>query len=141
MIYDAARLAVEWGWSEGTIDSNVRTHGEWERFGTRTGALSGSPQRWDLDRLRDSDPLIDVSKDLSHGGNELRQRIKATFRIIKQQANISSSTLPTAADISPTENQTLTASAISQEDDVENTIVVQTVVKNNYIPVPTTTLT
>ena len=141
MIYDAARLAVEWGWSEGTIDSNVRTHGEWERFGTRTGKLDGSPQRWDLDRLRDSDPLIDVSKDLSHGGNELRQRIKATFRLIKQQANISSSTLPTAADISPTENQTLTASAISQEDDVENTIVVQTVVKNNYIPVPTTTLT
>jgi len=136
MIYDAARLAVEWGWSEGTIDSNVRTHGEWERFGTRTGELDGSPQRWDLDRLRDSDPLIDVSKDLSHGGNELRQRIKATFRLIKQQANISSSTVSTAANISPTGNQTLTASAISQEDDEENVIYIQTVEKRTYIPVP-----
>ena len=141
MIYDAAKLAAEWGWSEGTIDSNVRTHGEWERYATRNGILDGSPQRWDLDRLRDSDPLIDASKVLSGGGNELRQRIKATFRLIKQQANISSSTTPTAANITPTENKTLTASAINQSMDDEGgeTIFIQRVNNIQYIPIPVTT--
>ena len=140
MIYDAAKLAAEWGWSEGTIDSNVRTHGEWERYATRNGILSGSPQRWDLDRLRDSDPLIDASKVLSGGGNELRQRIKATFRLIKQQANISSSTTPTAANITPTENKTLTASAINQSMDDEGgeTIFIQRVNTIQYVPFPVT---
>ena len=138
MIYDAAKLAAEWGWSEGTIDSNVRTHGEWERYATRNGILSGSPQRWDLDRLRDSDPLIDASKVLSGGGNELRQRIKATFRLIKQQANISSSTTPTAANITPTENKTLTASAINQpmDDEGGETIFIQRVNTIQYVPFP-----
>ena len=140
MIYDAAKLAAEWGWSEGTIDSNVRTHGEWERYATRNGILSGSPQRWDLDRLRDSDPLIDASKVLSGGGNELRQRIKATFRLIKQQANISSSTTPTAANITPTENKTLTASAINQpmDDEGGETIFLQRVNNIQYVPFPVT---
>lgn len=136
MVYEAARLAVDWGWSEATIDSNVRTHGEWERYATRNNLLPGRPQRWDVDKLRQSDPNVDTSKILSGGGNELRERIKATFRLIKQQANISSSTVPTAADISPTGNQTLTASAISQEDDEENLIYIQTVEKRTYIPVP-----
>ncbi len=85
MIYDAAKLALEWGWSESTVDSNVRTHGEWERYATRNGILPGSPQRWDLDRLRDSHPFIDTSKVLSAGGNELRERIKATLRSLKNQ--------------------------------------------------------
>ena len=138
MVYEAARLAVDWGWSEATIDSNVRTHGEWERYATRNNLLPGRPQRWDVDKLRQSDPNVDTSKVLSGGGNELRERIKATFRLIKQQANISSSTVPTAADISPTENQTLTASAISQDGDVEDTIYIQTVEKRTYIPVPVT---
>ena len=140
MIYDAAKLAAEWGWSEGTIDSNVRTHGEWERYATRNGILDGSPQRWDLDRLRDSDPLIDASKVLSGGGNELRQRIKATFRLIKQQANISSSTTPTAANITPTENKTLTASAFNQpmDDEGGETIFIQRVNNIQYVPIPVT---
>jgi hypothetical protein len=124
MIYDAAKLAAEWGWSEGTIDSNVRTHGEWERYATRNGILDGSPQRWDLDRLRDSDPLIDASKVLSGGGNELRQRIKATFRLIKQQSKTSSSTTLTSANITPTGNQTITANVISQSSDNEGEIIV-----------------
>ena len=136
MIYDAARLAVEWGWSEGTIDSNVRTHGEWERYATRNGILSGSPQRWDLDRLRDSDPLIDANKVLSHGGNELRDRIKATFRLIKQQASVSSSTTPTAASISSIENQNLTASALNQPlDDEEGVMVYQPIIMREYLRV------
>ena len=137
MIYDAARLAVEWGWSEGTIDSNVRTHGEWERYATRNGILPGSPQRWDLDRLRDSDPLIDANKVLSHGGNELRDRIKATFRSIKNQASASSSTTSTAARISPTEYQNLNASALLSQplDDEEGVMVIAPIVRNNYFRV------
>ena len=137
MIYDAARLAVEWGWSEGTIDSNVRTHGEWERYATRNGILPGSPQRWDLDRLRDSHPFIDTSKVLSAGGNELRNRIKATFRLIKQQASASSSTTPIAARISPTEYQNLNASALLSQplDDEEGVMVIAPIVRNNYFRV------
>lgn len=85
MTLEAAKLAIKWGWSEGTIDKNVRTHGEWERYATRNGILSGSPQRWDLDRLKDGDPLIDASKVLSYGGNQLREMIKQHFRNLKIQ--------------------------------------------------------
>ena len=93
MIYDAAKLAAEWGWSEGTIDSNDRTHGEWERYATRNGILEGAPQRWDVDKLRQSDPNIDTSKVLSHGGNELRNRIKQKLRELKNQGSKMSRTL------------------------------------------------
>ena len=40
-------------------------------------------QRWDLDKLRESDPNIDTRKVLSAGGNELRRRIKAKFNELK----------------------------------------------------------
>ena len=78
---------------------------------------------------------------MSGGGNELRQRIKATFRLIKQQANISSSTTPTAANITPTENKTLTASAINQpmDDEGGETIFIQRVNNIQYVPFPVTT--
>jgi len=127
MIYEAARLAVEWGWSEGTIDSNIRTHGEWERYATRNNILPGSPERWDLDRLRDSDPLIDTRKVLSHGGNELRERIKATFRLIKQQTSSSSSPDLTTALFSSTGNQTQTINALNQSilDDGGGLLLIQ----------------
>ena len=120
MVYEAARLAVDWGWSEGTIDSNVRTHGEWERYATRNNILPGSPQRWDVDKLRQSDPNVDTSKVLSGGGNELRERIKATFRLIKQQqqklknatsTSITPASTPVAAQISrPSNNNNRLAS-------------------------------
>lgn len=84
LTFEAAKLAVDWGWNESTIRSNVRTHGEWEREGTRTGQLSGGPQRWDLDKLYQSDPNVDTSKDLSSGGNRLRDMIIREFRKLKQ---------------------------------------------------------
>ena len=93
MIGEAAKLALEWGWSEGTVDSNVRTHGEWERYATRNNLLPGAPQRWDVDKLRQSDPNIDTSKVLSHGGNELRNRIKQKLRELKNQGSKMSRTL------------------------------------------------
>ena len=93
MIGEAAKLALEWGWSEGTVDSNVRTHGEWERYATRNGILGGAPQRWDVDKLRQSDPNIDTSKVLSHGGNELRNRIKQKLRELKNQGTKISRTI------------------------------------------------
>jgi len=120
MVYEAARLAVDWGWSEATVDSNVRTHGEWERYATRNNILSGRPQRWDVDKLRQSDPNVDTSKILSGGGNELRERIKATFRLIKQQqqklknatsTSITPASTPVAAQISrPSNNNNRLAS-------------------------------
>ena len=100
MTLEAAKLAVKWGWSEATIDKNVRTHGEWERYATRNGILSGSPQRWDLDRLKDGDPLIDASKVLSYGGNQLREMIKQRFRDLKIQER----TQQGKASISPVVN-------------------------------------
>ena len=93
MIGEAAKLALEWGWSEGTVDSNVRTHGEWERYATRNNLLPGAPQRWDVDKLRQSDPNIDTSKVLSHGGNELRNRIKQKLRELKNQGSLISRTI------------------------------------------------
>ena len=82
MALEAARLAHAWGWNASTIQSNVRTHGEWERYGTREGLLSGRPQRWDLDQLRPGQPF-DQSQIRSNGGNEMRALITAYFNKIK----------------------------------------------------------
>ena len=87
MITEAAQIANDWGWDSATVDSNVRTHGEWERYATKNGILPGGPQRWDLDKLKPSDPNIDTSKVLSHGGNTLRARIKAKMQALKAGAN------------------------------------------------------
>lgn len=76
MALEAARLAVAWGWDESTIDKNVMTHGEWERYATRTGKLPGDPERWDLDKLRQGDPM-------NSGGDKLRKMIKAYFRKLR----------------------------------------------------------
>jgi len=84
MSLEAARLAVAWGWDESTIDKNVRTHGEWERYATKSGILPGAPQRWDLDKLRQSDPM-------NSGGDKLRKMIKGYFRKLKSGVNIDSS--------------------------------------------------
>ena len=83
MTTEAAQLAYAWGWDASTVESNVRTHGEWERYATRNGLLPGSPQRWDLDKLKQSDPDIDVSKVLSSGGTKLRSVIKSKLAKLK----------------------------------------------------------
>ena len=83
MITEAAQIGLDWGWDASTVDKNVRTHGEWEREATSTGRLPGGPQRWDLDKLKPSDPNINVSRVLSHGGNTLRARIKAKMASLK----------------------------------------------------------
>ena len=87
MVTEAAQIALDWGWDASTVDKNVRTHGEWEREATSTGVLSGGPQRWDLDKLKPSDPNINVSRVLSHGGNTLRSRIKAKMASLKGGAD------------------------------------------------------
>merc|ERR1711965_742801 len=83
MITEAAQIGLDLGWDASTVDKNVRTHGEWEREATSTGRLSGGAQRWDLDKLKPSDPNINVSRVLSHGGNTLRSRIKAKMASLK----------------------------------------------------------
>mgnify|MGYP003313755305 CR=1 FL=1 len=87
MITEAAQIGLDWGWDASTVDKNVRTHGEWEREATSTGLLDGGPQRWDLDKLKPSDPNINVSRVLSHGGNTLRARIKAKMASLKGGAD------------------------------------------------------
>ena len=84
MALEAARLAVAWGWDESTIEKNVRTHGEWERYATKSGILPGRPQRWDLDKLRQSDPT-------NSGGDKLRKMIKSYFKKLKAGATVDSS--------------------------------------------------
>ena len=83
LVTEAAKIAIDWGWSADTVDSNVRTHGEWERYAVPAGILTPPVQRWDLDKLRQSDPNINTRKVLSAGGNELRRRIKAKFSELK----------------------------------------------------------
>jgi hypothetical protein len=107
MVTEAAQIGLDWGWDASTVDKNVRTHGEWEREATSTGVLSGGPQRWDLDKLKPSDPNINVSRVLSHGGNTLRARIKAKMASLKggadpeQKKEKGSPTPPPATEISP----------------------------------------
>ena len=108
MVTEAAQIALDWGWDASTVDKNVRTHGEWEREATSTGVLSGGPQRWDLDKLKPSDPNINVSRVLSHGGNTLRSRIKAKMASLKGGADPeqkeekgSPSPPPSVAKVSP----------------------------------------
>ena len=84
MALEAARLAVAWGWDESTIEKNVMTHGEWERYATKSGILPGAPQKWDLDKLRQSDPT-------NSGGDKLRKMIKSYFKKLKAGATVDSS--------------------------------------------------
>ena len=83
MATEAAQIALDWGWDTSTVDRNVMTHGEWERQATRTGVLPAPAQRWDLDKLKPSDPRIDTSKVISHGGNTMRAKIKAKMQALK----------------------------------------------------------
>ena len=85
MVTEAAMLANDWGWDSSTVDKNVMTHGEWERQATRSGVLPAPAQRWDLDKLKPSDPRIDTSKVMSHGGNQLRAMIKAKMASLKAE--------------------------------------------------------
>jgi len=108
MVTEAAQIALDWGWDASTVDKNVRTHGEWEREATSTGRLPGGPQRWDLDKLKPSDPNINVSRVLSHGGNTMRSRIKAKMASLKGGADPeqkeekgSPNPPPTVAKVSP----------------------------------------
>lgn len=84
MALEAARLAHAWGWNESTIQSNVKTHGEWERYATSNNLLPGAPQRWDLDQLRPGQSF-DPSKIMSNGGKEMRALITAYYKKIVQQ--------------------------------------------------------
>ena len=83
MVTEAAQIALDWGWDSSTVDKNVMTHGEWERHATRSGILPAPAQRWDLDKLKPSDPAIDTSKVPSHGGNTMRAKIKAKMQALK----------------------------------------------------------
>jgi len=70
MAAEAAALAVNWGWSKSDVDKNVMTHGEWERYAVANGLLSPPVQRWDLDMLKQGDPV-------GSGGKALRAMIKS----------------------------------------------------------------
>jgi len=70
MTSEAAKLAKGWGWTPASVDSNVKTHGEWERYAVPAGILSPPVQRWDLDRLSNADKF-------GTGGPKLRDMIKS----------------------------------------------------------------
>ena len=110
MTSEAAQIAVDWGYSNADVDNLIMTHGEWERYATKNGILPGSPERWDLDKLKPSDPRIDTSKVKSHGGNALRAMIKAKMNAIR---NGTSSTPgeqnPSAQSTQAQAKQTITA--------------------------------
>ncbi|MGA0083106.1 MAG: cell wall hydrolase, partial [Candidatus Nanopelagicales bacterium] len=70
MTSEAANLAKSWGWTPAKVDSNVKTHGEWERYAVPAGILPPPVQRWDLDKLSQSDRF-------GSGGPKLRDMIKS----------------------------------------------------------------
>lgn len=113
MVLEAAKLAVDWGWSEANIRNNVRTHGEWERYATRRGHLPGKPQRWDLDKLYESDPNVDLSKDLSSGGDRLRDMIIKEYNNLKKKKRTSTSTTSTSTTNINTSNTNITPAQIT----------------------------
>ena len=105
LVTEAAKVAVDWGWTADIIDKNVRTHGEWERYAVPAGLLPKPVQRWDLDKLQQSDPNVDTRKVLSAGGNELRKRIKAKFNELKSSSSGKSGKgggIPISFSIGPT---------------------------------------
>ena len=112
MVLEAAKLAVDWGWSEANIRNNVRTHGEWERYATRRGHLPGKPQRWDLDKLYESDPNVDLSKDLSSGGDRLRKMIIKEYNNLKKKKRTSTSTTTTTTSTNITSAQIISPSTL-----------------------------
>jgi len=136
MTLEAARLALAWGWKESDINiRNIMTHAEAaaNRDGKSPtpnyGPGGESPIRWDLWYLTQGGAKWS-------GGKIMRSMIKQHMRNLNRQANAGAST-QTANAITPTEpRSTQIASAISQEDDVEDTIYIQTVEKRTYIPVP-----
>ena len=101
MTSEAARIALEWGMSPSDIDRMVMTHGEWERYATRNGILSAPAQRWDLDKLRPSDPNIDTRKIKSSGGNQLRAMIKAKMQSLGNESNQSQTSTQAPAQTAP----------------------------------------
>lgn len=112
MVLEAAKLAVDWGWSEANIRNNVRTHGEWERYATRNGILPGRPQRWDLDKLYQSDPNVDLSKELSSGGDRLRKMIIKEYNNLKKKKRTSTSTSTTTTSTNITSAQIISPSTL-----------------------------
>ena len=114
MAEEAARLALAWGWDTATVDKNVMTHGEWERYATRNGILSGGPQRWDLDKLKQSDPNVDVSKVKSHGGERMRQLIKSKMGSLKSQPD-SKDKKSEKDKVTPTTPPKATAQSVSKD--------------------------
>tara|TARA_R100001463_G_scaffold88363_1_gene143074 strand:- start:128 stop:1915 length:1788 start_codon:yes stop_codon:yes gene_type:complete len=135
MTLEAARLALAWGWKESDINiRNIMTHAEAaaNRDGkspTPNYGPGGEPEiRWDLWYLTQGGAKWS-------GGEIMRGMIKQHMRNLNRQANAGTTT-QTSNAITPTEDQTQLVSTISQEDDEENVIYIQTVEKRTYIPVP-----
>ena len=140
MTTEAAQLAYAWGWDASTVESNVRTHGEWERYATKNGILPGGPQRWDLDKLKQSDPDINVSKVLSSGGSKLRSMIKNKLAKLKSGGAPTKVGKPESQEpkVEPTSSTSTTEDQIrdvsASEAKVDDTSSSQTEKKEEYKP-------
>jgi len=139
MTLEAAKLALAWGWKESDINiQNIMTHAE--AAANRDGLSptvnygpEGQPEiRWDL-------WYLNKGGQKWSGGKIMRKMIKEHMRNLNRQANAGNTT-QTVSAITPTESRSTQASAINQSmNDEENTIYIQPVIRNNYIPVPVTT--
>ena len=83
---EAAGIMRAYGQTAADVNKNVMTHGEWERQGVKSGALSGSVQRWDLDSLTPPGPggdyghpggFFSTAQVRSKGGDALRSKIRS----------------------------------------------------------------
>ena len=82
---EAAGIMRAYGQTAADVNKNVMTHGEWERQGVKSGALSGTVQRWDLDSLTPPGPngyghpggFYSTTQVRSKGGDALRSKIRS----------------------------------------------------------------
>lgn len=86
MAKEAAGLMRAYGQTAADVNRNVWTHGEWERYGVKTGKLGGRVQRWDLDSLKPPPASGDYGHPggfystrqvKSKGGDQMRAKVKA----------------------------------------------------------------
>ena len=128
MTAEAARIAIAWGWKKSDISkSKILTHAEaalQDGYGPGSG---DSQMRWDYH-------YMNPGGRPGSGGEILRNMIRKHYDLMKP----TNTNLQTSANITPTENKTLTASAFNQpmDDEGGETIYIQRVNNIQYIPIP-----
>tara|TARA_B100000073_G_scaffold292093_1_gene255285 strand:+ start:1286 stop:2734 length:1449 start_codon:yes stop_codon:yes gene_type:complete len=126
MAAEAARLAIDWGWSESQIDKNVWTHAEAGSGKDPRGfsghsrpvnygpvANGGTGERWDLWVLKQGNKA-------GSGGPDIRRMIKQHYRRFKNPGLRSDGHTNPAAKLSPTGEDKSRANSVNSNGPTSN---------------------